>query len=97
MELPKQQRIMSKKLSKLLKNTDGCAQHYICATALFLLSMLWHAFYVIIARGISALGHDREVVDGLSDTKKKFIFQLMSTVQLTGAKMYDTQIVIQSA
>ena len=53
--------------------------------------MLLQDFYVIIDCDISAPGHDREVFDGINATYKRFLFPLMSTVQLPGAKMYDTQ------
>ena len=39
---------------------------------------------VIIDRGISAPGHGKEVVDGLNDIDKIYIYQLMSNVQLSG-------------
>ena len=51
-------------------------------------------FSIIIGRGISATRHDREVVYGINATKKQF--QLISTVQLPGAKGYDTQMVIHA-
>ena len=37
------------------------------------------------------------MVDGLNTTDKKNIFHLMSTVQVTGAKGYDTHILMHSA
>ena len=53
------------------------------------MSMLSQAISVIIDRGTSAPGHDKEVVDGLNCIGKRFPFHLMSTVQLTGEKGYD--------
>ena len=58
--------------------------------------MLSLDFSIIIDRGISSPGHGREVVDGLSAIEKRFIFQLMSTVQLLGAKHYDTHMVMHT-
>ena len=58
--------------------------------------MLSKAFSVIIDHGISARGHDREVLDGLNAIEKRFLFQLLSTVKLTGAKGYDTQMVMHT-
>ena len=58
--------------------------------------MLSQAFYVVIGRGISSLGHDIEVVDGLNSIGKMFLFQLISTLQFTSAKVYDTQIVMHT-
>ena len=36
-KLLKQQKNMPEKLSKIWGNTDGCAEYYICATALYLM------------------------------------------------------------
>ena len=58
--------------------------------------MLSQAFYVIIDRFISAPGHVREVVYGLNAINIRFPFQLMSTLQLIGAKGYDTHMVIHT-
>ena len=80
-----------------MENTDGCAEHYICATALCLMSILSQTFSVIIDHSISAPEHGRKVLDGLNATEKRFIFQSISTVQLLGAKGYYTQILMHSA
>ena len=48
-------------------------------------------FYsVIIDRGISAPGHVKEVVDGLNEVDKRYIYQFMSTVQLLGSNRFDS-------
>ena len=49
-------------------NTDGCAEQYWCATALLLLSMLAHAYNIMIDSGVGAPICGREVVDGLNAT-----------------------------
>ena len=85
---------MSNILNIIWENTDVCAEHYICATSLYLMSMLSQAFSVIIDLGISAPGHNRELVDGLNRIDKMFLLQLMSYVQLPGGKSYDTQVVM---
>ena len=59
------------------------------------MSMLSQAFSVIIDRGISATGHVRELVDGINAIGKLF-FQLISTVQLPGAKHYETKMVMHT-
>ena len=59
-------------MSTMWVNTDGCEEQFRCATALYLLSMLAHAYKIIIYRGFGAPGHFREVVYGLNDTKKFF-------------------------
>ena len=88
--------ILSNTLSTILENTDGCAEHYICATALCLMSMLSQTFSVIIDHSISAPEHGRKVVDGLNATEKRFLFQLISGVQLPGEKGYDTYTVMHT-
>ena len=51
---------------------------------------------VIIDSGMISPGHGIEVLDGINAIGKRFIFQLMSTMQLTGAKSYDTQMVMHT-
>ena len=53
--------------------------------------MLSQSFSVIIDCVISASGHGRYVVDGLNSIYKMLLFQFISTLQLMGTKMYDTQ------
>ena len=79
------------------ENIDTCAENCICATSLYLLSVLTQSFNIINERGINALGHIREVVDGLNSAYKRFIFQLMSTVQLPGINRFDTQMELYAA
>ena len=88
-----QSNIIFNTLITIWGETDGFDEHYIFETALYLISMLSQAFSVIIDLDISAPGHGREVVDGLNAIDKSFLFPLMSTVQLTGSKGYDTQMV----
>ena len=45
---------------------------------------------------MSEPGHDKEVVDGLNSVDKRYIYQLMSTVQLPGSKIFDSQIQINT-
>ena len=52
------------------------------------------SFYVIIDRIISTPGHGREVLYGLNAIYKRFLFQLLATVQFPGAKNHDTQMVM---
>ena len=55
-----------------------------------------HNVFVVIDLDMSALGKCIEVVDDINTTGKMFIFQLMNTVKLPGAKIYDTQMVMLS-
>ena len=44
--------------------------------------------------GISAPGHGKEVVDGTNSIDKRYMYQLMSTVQLTGSKTFENNILM---
>ena len=58
--------------------------------------MLSQAFFVIIGTGISEPGHGRELVHGINFIEKGFLFQLISSVQLPGANIYDTHTVMHT-
>ena len=47
---------------------------------------------ITIDQGISAPVHGKEVVDGLNSVDKRYIYKLMSNVQLTGSNIFDSQI-----
>ena len=91
-ELLKNSKCLGDSCSTILENKYGCAEHYRCDTSLYLFSILFQSFNIIIYRGISAKGHGREVVDGLNDTDKMFIFCLMKTFQLPGSERFDTKL-----
>ena len=57
------------------ENTDGHTQHYRYVNELYLISMLSQSVYGIIYRGISAPGHGRELIYGLSTIEKMFLLQ----------------------
>ena len=65
-ELLKEQKVLTSTLSTIWENTYGCAEQYICASALYLMSVLYQCFSIIIDRGISATGYVKEVVNGLN-------------------------------
>ena len=81
-ELLKEQKVLTSTLSTIWENTDGCADQYICASSLHLMSVLSQGYSIIIDQGMSAPGHGREVIDGLNVIDKRYIYQLMSNVQL---------------
>ena len=43
----------------------------------------------IFDRGISAPGHVKEMFEGLNAIDKRYMYQLMSTVQIPGSKMFE--------
>ena len=78
-------------MSTILENTDGWFKQYRCASALYLMSVMYQCYSIIIGWVISAPGHVKEVVDGLNDVYKCYIYQLMSTVKLHGSNRFDSQ------
>ena len=58
--------------------------------------MLSQAVSVNIDCNISASLNGIEVLDGLNNINKRFLFQLMSNMQLPGAAFYYTQMVIHT-
>ena len=79
-EILKEGKLLASELSKIWENTDGCADQYRCASALYLMSVMLKCYSVIIDHGISAPGHGKEVVDVLNAVDKRYIYQLMSNV-----------------
>ena len=56
------------------------------------MSVMSQCYSIVIDRGISAPGNGKEVVYGLNAVDKRYVYQLMSTVLLTGSKIFDSQI-----
>ena len=50
-----------------------------------------HCYSITIDRGISAPENGKEVVYGLNAVDKRYIYQLMSTVQLPGSNRFYSQ------
>ena len=50
------------------------------------------SYSIIIDRRISPPGNEKQVVDGISVVDKRYIYQLMSNVQLPGSNIFDSQI-----
>ena len=48
-------------------------------------------YSIIIDQCISAPGNDKEVVYGLNNVDKRYIYQLMFAVQLTRSNIFDYQ------
>ena len=94
--LLKNEKVLTTSLSKIWGKTDGCAEQYRCASALYIMSVISQTYSLIIDRGISAPGHGKEVVDGLNTVDKRYIYQLMSKVQLPGSIRFDSQIKIHT-
>ena len=69
-------------------NTDGCADQYRCASAIYLMSVMSQCDSVIVDHCISAPGHGKILVDGHNDIEKRYIYQVMSDVQLPGSNTF---------
>ena len=61
-------------LSTIWENTDGCAEQYRCASALYLMSVFYQCHSIIIYWGISTPGNGKEVFDGLNFIDKRYIY-----------------------
>ena len=59
-------------------------EQYWCALALYLMSVMLLFYSDIIYCGITSPGHGKEVVGGINDIDKLYIYQLMSNVKLNG-------------
>ena len=61
------------------------------------MSILSQYFNTIINRGVSAPGHNIEVVDGLNAIEKRFVFHIMTPLQLPCSKWVDTKMLVHTA
>ena len=66
--------VLRTSLSTIWENTDGCAEQYICASALYLMSVMSQTYSIIIDRGISAPRHGKEVMGGHNAVDKRYIY-----------------------
>ena len=85
--LLKEQKVLTSALSKILENADGCVEQYRCASSLYLMSVLYQFYSIIMYWGISSPGHGKEVVDVLNNIYKRYIYQLISNVRLPVSKI----------
>ena len=84
-------------ISTICYNTDGCAEYYIFAILLYVFSILLQTLKIIVDHEISVPGHGREVVYNLNATEKRFIFNMMITVQLPDCEQFDTQMAVHTS
>ena len=54
-------------------HTDGCTNHHRCASFIYLLTCIALELSIIINRSFGATRHDKDIVDGLSDTPVSLI------------------------
>ena len=53
---------------------------------------MYQCYSIIIYQGINEHGHGKEVVDGINDVDKRYIYQFMYTVKLPGSIIFDSHI-----
>ena len=53
----KEKKILATSFSTIWENTDGCDEQYRYASALYLMSVMYQSYSIIIDQGISAPGH----------------------------------------
>ena len=93
-KLQKEIKVLTSLFNKIWENNDGCEEQYRCASALYLISFMLQCYSIKIDCGISAPVHDKDVVGGLNNINKGYIYQLMSNVQLPRSKTIDSHILI---
>ena len=57
-------------VSKICENKYGCSDQYRCATAFYLMLMLYHTYNIINKRDFVSPGHDKYVVDNKDNIEK---------------------------
>ena len=72
--LLKNEKVLTTSLGTIWENTDGCAEQFRCAYAMYLMSVISQTYSLIIDQGISAPGNGKEVVDGLNAVDKRYIY-----------------------
>ena len=77
-------------------NTDGFSEQYRCASALYLVSVLYQSRSIITDRGISAPVNGKEVIYGLNEIDNLYMYQLISNVQIIGSRTFYSQIIMHS-
>ena len=83
--------MLTASLSTIWENTDGCAEQYICASALYLMSVMSQCYLVIIDRGIIAPRNGKDFLSGINVVDKRYIYQLMSNVTLSESNIFYSE------
>ena len=55
------------------EDTNGCVNHYMCALNIYLMTMLLSSYFLIMDLAINALGHGKNVVDGINATGNRYL------------------------
>ena len=82
-------------VSTIWGNIYGCADQYICVTALYLLPIFAHAYNIIIKCAVGEPGHGKYVVEDLNTINIYiYISMLMSNTHLPGSRDYDNHMAV---
>ena len=87
---------MTSKLSIIWENTDGCAEQYRWASSLYLMSVFSQSHSIIIDQGISEPVNGKQLIDSINNIGKRYMYQLISNVQLIGSRTFYSQIIMHS-
>ena len=72
--LLKEKTLLTTFFSTVWVKTDGCAEQYICDSALYLMSDMSQCYSVIIDRVISSPGSGKEMLDGHNAIDEHYIY-----------------------
>ena len=60
-------------MSIVWEYTNGCAKHYMCSLAIYLMTVISYPCVIIMNREINVSGHGKNVADGLNVTDKRYL------------------------
>ena len=60
-------------MSTLWEDNDGCAKQYLCALAIYLMTVFSYSYGIIMDRAINAPDHGNNVVNGINVTEKRYL------------------------
>ena len=60
-------------MSTIWEDTDVCTKQYMCALAIYLMTVLSYSYGIIMDHAINAPGHGNNVVDGLNAMDKIYL------------------------
>ena len=78
------------------ENTDGCVEQYRSASTLYLMSVMYQCYSIIIDLVIIAPCNGKELLDGINAVDKPYIHQLMFIVQFPGSNRFDSHMQIHT-
>ena len=77
---PLESGILVSGISKVWEYTDGCANKYMCALAVYLMTLLSSSYGIITDLEINSPGHRENFVDGLNAMYKYYLKRKMEII-----------------